>query len=235
MRSCLVQLLVLVALVCGLLWFGLPIGAAWLATNALRTAGFTGTDTSVTVTANPPLVLLTGHADAIHVTSNAVSISDLHAASIDVTLGKVDLIGRTIGTVGGTLSGVSIAVTHGNPITAERVTLKGSAAATQATLKLSPAQAQALAVAQLAAQGLTAAVALTAPNRVTIRVAGKTVAAHLEATDGILLLVPDAPGVPIVPLISPGPGNPFRVTGASIAADGVTLTGTVDLASMLGI
>jgi hypothetical protein len=153
---------------------------------------------------------------------------------MDVTLGKVDLLGRTIGTVDGTLTGVSISVTHGDPITAEQVTLTGSAAATQATLKLSPAEARALAVAQLAAQGLTAAVTLTAPNRVTIKVAGKTVAAHLEAADGILLLVPDAPGVPIVPLISPGAGNPFRVTGASIAADGVTLTGTVDLQSMLG-
>jgi hypothetical protein len=234
MRSCLVQLLVLLALVFGLAWFGLPIGAAWLATNALRTAGFTGTDTAVTVTANPPFLLLTGHADAIHVTSDAVSISDLHAAGIDVTLGRVDLIGRTIGTVQGTLTGVTIAVTHGDPVTAERVTLAGSAAATEATIKLAPAEAQALAVAQLKAQGLAATVTLTAPDKVTLKVAGKTVTAHLEAADGILLLVPDAPGVPIVPLISPGPGNPFRVTGASIAADGVTLAGTVDLQSLLG-
>ena len=36
MRSCLVQLLILVALVFGLVWFGLPIGAAWVATNALK-------------------------------------------------------------------------------------------------------------------------------------------------------------------------------------------------------
>ena len=41
--------------------------------------------------------------------------------------------------------------------------------------------------------------------------------------------------MPIVPLITPGPGNPFRVTGVSIASDGVTLAGTVDLQSMLGI
>ena len=63
MRSCLVQLLILVALVFGLVWFGLPIGAAWVATNALKAAGFSGTDTAVTVTADPPFLLLTGHVE----------------------------------------------------------------------------------------------------------------------------------------------------------------------------
>jgi hypothetical protein len=235
MRSCLFQLLVLVAMVFGVLWFGLPMGAGWVATNALKTAGFTGTDTVVTVNADPPLLLLTGHADTIHVTSNAVSVGDLEATSIDITLGKVDLIGRTVGTVSGTLSGVTIAVSNGDPVTAASVKLAGTATATQATIELPTAQAQALAVAALKAQGLTATVTFKAPNVVTIKAAGKTVAAHLEAADGILLLVPEVPGFPIVPLITPGNGNPFRVTGAAVAAKGVTLTGTIDLQTLLGI
>jgi hypothetical protein len=235
MRSCLVQLLILVAIVFGLVWFALPMGAAWVATNALKTAGFSGTDTVVTVNADPPFLLLTGHADSVHVTSNAVSVGDLEAKSIDITLGKVDLIGRTVGTVSGTLSGVTIPVASGDPITASTVKLTGSATATQATIELPMAQAQALAIAQLKAQGLTATVTFTAPDVVTIKAAGKTVAAHLEAADGILLLVPEAPGFPIVPLITPGNGNPFRVTGASVAAKSVTLSGTIDLQSLLGI
>ena len=235
MRSCLVQLLILVALVFGLVWFGLPIGAAWVATNALKAAGFSGTDTAVTVTADPPFLLLTGHANEVHLTSGDVSVADLHAASMDITLGRVDLIGRTVGMVDGTLTGVSIAVPNGDPVTADQVTLTGAASATRATLRLSLAEAQKLAVTQLAAHGISGKVTLAAPNRVTISAAGKVVPAHLEAADGILLLAPDAPGVPIVPLITPGPGNPFRVTGVSIASDGVTLAGTVDLQSMLGI
>ena len=47
MRSCLIQLLIAVAVIFALLWFGLPFGASWLATNALNAAGFTGTDTKV--------------------------------------------------------------------------------------------------------------------------------------------------------------------------------------------
>jgi len=38
-----------------------------------------------------------------------------------------------------------------------------------------------------------------------------------------------------VPLLTPGKGNPFHVTAVSIGAAGVTLTGTVDLQSMLGL
>jgi hypothetical protein len=235
MRSCLFQLLLLVAVLFGLAWFGLPIGAAWVATNALKTAGFTGTDTVVTVNSDPPLLLLTGHADTIHVTSNQISVGDLEAASVDITLGRVDLIGRTVGTVSGTLSGVTIPVSSGDPITAASVKLTGSATATQATIELPMAQAQALAVAALKAQGLTATATFKAPNVVTIKASGKTIAAHLEAADGILLLVPETPGFPIVPLITPGNGNPFRVTGAAVAAKGVTLTGTIDLQTLLGI
>ena len=62
MRSCLIQLLLMVAVIFALLWFGLPFGASWLATNALRAVGFTGTDTRVEVSANLPPRILLGHA-----------------------------------------------------------------------------------------------------------------------------------------------------------------------------
>ena len=37
MRSCLIQLLMTVAVIFALLWFGLPFGASWLATTATMT------------------------------------------------------------------------------------------------------------------------------------------------------------------------------------------------------
>jgi hypothetical protein len=81
MRSCLIQLLVMVAAVFALLWFGLPFGAGWLATNALNAAGFTGTDTRVVVSSDLPPSILLGHADTIRLTSSQVSVGDLHAAT----------------------------------------------------------------------------------------------------------------------------------------------------------
>ena len=53
MRSCLIQLLILVVVVFALLWFGLPVGASWLATNALNASGFSGTDTKVSGVGEP--------------------------------------------------------------------------------------------------------------------------------------------------------------------------------------
>lgn len=115
MRSCLIRLLILIALVFALLWFGLPIGASWLATNALNASGFTGTGTKVEVSSNPPPLLLLGHADSIHLTSSQVGIGDLHAAGVDLTLGKVELFSRQIGSVTGTLRGSALPLRMASP------------------------------------------------------------------------------------------------------------------------
>ena len=99
MRSCLLQLLIGAALIFALLWFGLPFGASWLATSALTASGFSGTNTQVEVKADLPPRILAGHADSIHVTSDQVSVGDLHSGTIDLTLTTVELFDRKIGTV----------------------------------------------------------------------------------------------------------------------------------------
>src|SRR5664279_2261753 len=101
MRSCLIQFLLTAAVIVALLWFGLPFGASWLATNALGAVGFSGTNTTVEVSASLPPRILTGYADSIHLTSTQVGIGDLHAASVDLTLGGVELFSRKIATVQG--------------------------------------------------------------------------------------------------------------------------------------
>ncbi len=235
MRSCLFQLLILVAVVFALLWFGLPFGASWLATNALNAGGFSGTDTKVDVSAYPPPLLLTGHADSIHLVSRQVGMGDLHAASLDLTLGEVELFSRKIGTVTGTLEGVRVATPDGQPLTVDTVTLSGAARSASAEMDVSMAEAQRLAVAQLKALGVAATVTLAAPNKVTVTAGGKSQPGRLEAAAGGLLLVPDGDSLPTVTLIAPGGGNPFRISSVTIGADQVTLNGTIDLESLLGI
>jgi len=235
MRSCLIQLLVLVAMVFALLWFGLPFGASWLATNSLNAGGFTGTDTKVDVSAYPPPVLLTGHADSIHLTSSQVGIGDLHAASVDLTLGKVELFSRQIGTVSGTLEGVRVAAPGGQPITVDTVKLSGAASSASAEMDVSMAEAQRLAVAQLKSLGIAATVTLAAPNRITVTAGGKSQPGRLVAAAGALLLVPDGDALPTVTLMEPGSGNPFQLSSVAIGADGLTLIGTIDVQALLGI
>jgi hypothetical protein len=234
MRSCLIQLVILFAVAFCLLWFALPLGVSALATGALNASGFSGTDTKVDVSASPPPMLLTGHADKIHITSTQVSISDLHAASVNVTLRDVDLLGRKIGTVSGTLDGVRVAAPNGDPVTIDEVTLDGSATATTATCRMSVATAQALAESQLKTQtGIIAKAVLKSPNLVTITVNGKSQSGRLLTSNGSLLLVPTGNTLPTVTLIAPGGGNPFRVTSVTIGLADVTLVGTIDVQDLL--
>ena len=233
MRSCLIQILIALAVVFLLLWFALPLAVGALATGALNATGFTGTDTRVEVSANPPPMLLTGRG-TVHITSTHVSLSDLHAAGVDVTLGDVDLMSRKIGTVGGTLTGVQVAAPNGDAVSIDKVTLAGPADDTIATCSMSIAQAEALAEAQLAAQGVKATVDLAAPNAVTLKVSGTSYKGRLVASsDGALLLVPESKAMPQVLLISPGSGNPFHVYSVAIGQTDITLTGTIDIDELL--
>jgi len=232
MRSCLIQILIALLVIFLLLWFALPLAVGALATGALNAAGFNGTDTRVEVSANPPPMLLTGRG-TVHITSREVSLSDLHAAGVDVTLGDVDLMSRKIGTVSGTLTGVQVAAPNGDPILIDRVTLAGPADATVATCSMSIDTAEALAESQLAAQGVNATVDLAAPNAVTLRVGGKSYAGRLVASDGSLKLVPESKSLPTVLLIMPGSGNPFHVYSVAVGATNVTITGTIDVDDLL--
>jgi len=236
MRSCLIQLLILIVAAFLLLWFGLPYGAGWLATNALNASGFSGTDTKVTVSENPPPLLLTGHADSIRITSTQASVGDLHAATLDFTLGKVALLDRTIGTVDGTLTGVKMSAPDGKTVVVDSATVAGDASAAQATLKLSRSQVETLAAEQLKSQtGVTATITLATPNKVTVKVGGQSQPGTLVVRNGELELVPDGPGLPTATLLKSGDGNPFTLQSVVVNGDVVTLTGMIDVEQLLGL
>ena len=236
MRSCLIQLLVTAAVIFALLWFGLPFGASWLATTALNSAGFAGTDTRVQVSANLPPRILLGHADKIRLTSTQVGVGDLHAAEMDVTLGNVEFFDRTIGTVAGTLTDVRVPSSNGDPITISTATLNGVGTAATATLALSTAEVAQLGQNQLQTQtGIPSTVKLAAPDKVTITVNGKAEAARLVAQNGAIVVVPASSALPMVTLIDNGTGNPFYFTSVAVGVSTVTLVGTIDVQSLLGL
>ncbi len=234
MRSCLIQLIVLFCVGFALVWFGLPLGAGWLATTALNASGFTGTDTTIAVSANPPPILLTGRADSIHLTSTKVGVRDLHAASVDLTLTGVNLIGRKFETAHGTLGGVTVATPDGRSATISHVALDGSASAASASLTMTTVEAASLAESQLKAQAhVTSKVTFKAPDRMTITVNGRAQGGRMIAVGGSLVLVPDGGALPTVTLIAPSDGNPFKITSVSVMPLGLMLAGTMDLQSIL--
>jgi hypothetical protein len=237
MRSCLIQLLITVAVVFALLWFGLPFGASWLATNALNAAGFTGTSTKVEVSADLPPRILLGHADKVRLTSSKVSVGDLHAATIDMTLGNVELFDRKIGTIHGTMTGIVLpAATGTGPLTVDSATVDGAGTAAIATLTTSNAGLKTYIVKQLKARGVTVtAVAFGAPNKVTVTIGGKLLTGRLVVSNGALQAVFAGITPSTLPLINAGNGNPIHFTSVAVASSTVTLVGTMDLQTILGL
>ncbi len=236
MRSCLIQLLIAALVVFALVWFGLPFGASWLATNALNAAGFAGTDTRVDVSANLPPRILLGHADTIHLSSTQVGVGDLHAGSIDLTLGDVELIDRTFGTVTGTLTDVRVPAPDGDPITIQSAVINGPSTAATATLTASSAELTKLAQAQFQnTTGIASTVTIAAPDNVTVTVNGRAQPGKLAVKNGAIVVIPTSSALPTVTLIDSGAGNPFRFTSVAIGTGTVTLVGTIDLQTLLGL
>lgn len=236
MRSCLIQALILIVVAFGLLWFGLPIGASWLATNALNSSGFSGTGTKVDVSSNPPPVLLTGHADRVHISSTQASVGNLHAATVDFTLGDVSLLDRTVGTIDGSLTGVKVLAPDGKPVVVDTASVDGDATNAAATLQLAKSQVESLAAQQLKSQtGINATITLAEPNKVTVSVGGQSQPGTLVVMNGELDLIPDSPGLPRAALLKSGDGNPFTLQTVTIVGDVVTLKGVIDMQSLLGL
>jgi hypothetical protein len=202
----------------------------------LNAAGFTGTDTKVTVAATLPPRILLGHADTIRLTSTKVSVGDLHADAVDVTLSDVELFDRTIGKVQGSLNGVRVPTTTGDFITAESVALDGSGVNAGSTLILANSELETLAATQLKAQKLpVTSVKLSAPNTITIRAAGQTKTGHIVAKNGAIQITVAGLTPSTMVLIQSGSGNPFRFTSVAVGATSGTLAGTIDLQSLLGL
>ncbi len=233
MRSCLIQIVIAAVVVFALLWFGLPLVANVLALQALEAAGFSGTNTQVQVVANPPPLLLTGHADSIHITSNQAGVANLHANVVDVTLYDVDLLSRRFGSVQGVLNGVSLAAPNSDAVSLTSVQLSGPSASAVAICTLTVTQTETLAESQLRSQGVDARVALVPRNRMIITVGGNSYFGSLEPENGSLYLVPDAGVLPKVLLMAPGEGNPFRITSVEVGDQDVVLTGTIDVQGLL--
>ena len=234
MRSCLFQVIAAIVVVLAVLWFALPPVASAVATAALNSSGFSGTDTKVEVSSSPPLALLTLRADRVHITATNAGIAGLHCDSLDVTLGDVGLLNRSMDTVSGTLRGVQVSAPSGDPIDIDTITLGGPGTATIATATLTMPEAQALAESQLRIQtGLTGTIKLKAPNVVVLSLAGRSATGRLITANGALILVPDSNALPSVTLIAPSDSNPLHVNSVLVGSDNVTLVSTVNFQKLL--
>jgi hypothetical protein len=239
MRGCL-TLLVLVATILVASWLFLPTVAGGVVDGALGQAGFAGSPTDVSVSSDPPIELLAGHADRVIVHATDVTYRVLTAATVDVTLTDVNLINRTAGTVDGTLTGIRIRPASGHVLPVSSATLSGSGSAIQARLSLSLADVSATAASAVTsvAGSAPSKVTLASPDKATIVVSGVTVAGRVVVdAQGGLVFRPSRKGPLIagpIDLIRPGPDMPLRIRTIALTASGAILTATIDPTAFSG-
>ena len=239
MRGCL-TLLVLMATILLASWLFLPTVAGEVVDGALGQAGFAGSPTDVSVSSDPPIELLAGHADRVIVHATDATYRELTAATVDVTLTDVSLINRTAGTVGGTLTGIRIRPASGHVLPVSSATLSGSGSAIQARLSLSLADVSAMAASAVTSMTGSAPsnVTLAGPDRATIVVSGITVSGRVVVdAQGGLVFRPTGKGPLIVgpiDLIRPGADMPLRIRTIALTASGAILTATIDPTAFSG-
>jgi hypothetical protein len=229
-RGCLTSLVAFVAIVLVVLWFALPPVVGGLAAGALSSVGFNGTDTRVEVAADPPLRLLLLEADRVHVRSSSLSIRNIRADSVDLTLRDVSIGARRFGFVEGTLIGVRITPDEGSTVEAREVQIAGPAEAARVTMTLDAADVKTL-VSSAVARGLglsAGRVTLASPDLVTVALPNATMAGRFVVNGTGDLVLQPAAGGPLL-LLGTGPDQPIRLQSAQVAGDALEVAGVLDL------
>jgi hypothetical protein len=224
-RGCLFTLLLAAAVIALIVVVGLPAVAAGALTAGVRAAGLDATDTTVTVTSDPPTDLLGLRADRVRVRATHALFRGLEIGSLDLTLTDVAIVDRTVGGVSGTLGDVTVPDVGGKPADLASITLGGTGGALTATTVIPAARAQ-----SMLADGIATAVGtrptsvvLAAPDRVTVKIDGVTVNGRLgvDPAGDVVATIGNGPlqGQQVV-VLAAGGSLPIHVTGASVTQAG---------------
>jgi hypothetical protein len=231
MRGCLSVLVIAALFVLVLAWIGGPMLASTLIERSLAAAGFTASSTSVTVTSEPPVEVLAGHADRVRIDARDAQLETIRAGRLSLALTNVDLLGRRFGSVDGILDDAIITPADGPAVAARVITLRGSAADATATITIGEQVVEQLIVDGIRQQtGLRVdRVTLSAPNRVRFT-AGLTLDGRFAVgPNGSLDVV--ASGDTRFTLLDP-PAD-IHLTSATVVGTDLVVVGTTSLVDLL--
>lgn len=234
MRGCLFVLLLATLVLGAAAWFGSgPLVSAVIGT-ALTGSGYRASTTSISATADPPPRLLLGHADRISLAASDVDWKALHARNLTLTLGGVDLFGRTAETVRGTIEGAELDDGHGGTASATSIRVSGPLAEAATTLTLDESAVRA-AVSTAAARRfgtVPSDVQLFAPDRLRLVTTAATVEGRLVIDPSGSLALATTLGS--VPLLTIDPSIPLRLRTVAVVDGTLRLEGVLDLSSLIG-
>src|SRR3954468_9111682 len=172
MRGCLFTLLLAAVVIVLVVVIGLPQVAAGALTSGVTAAGLQSDDTTVTVSSDPPTDLLGLHADRVHLTATDATFRGLHIGAVDLLLGDVALLDRTVRRVSGTLRDVIVEHVAGGPLALDEIDVAGGGSAITASTVIDGRQAESL-IADAVEQRIGTkprTVTLRAPDRLVVDV-----------------------------------------------------------------
>jgi hypothetical protein len=233
MRGCLFILVLAAAVLAGAAWFGSPILASTIISTALQNAGYQAASSTVTASSNPPPKLLLGRADRVEIAGTDVSFRTFHAASLDLVLTDVDVIGHTAGHITGKVTGAEMATTGGETTSAD-IAIDGAAGAADAVIVVDAATVERVVKATFQ-QKLGVAVSkaeLVAPDRLRISVPGATVEGQLivDSSGAIAFSTP----LGSAPILSLDSSFPLRLRSVGVEAGNLRIGAVLDAESLLG-
>jgi hypothetical protein len=233
MRGCLFVLVLAAAVLGGLAWFGSPVLASTLISNALQNAGYHAASSTVTATSDPPLKLLLGRADRVEIVGTDVDFRTFHAASLDLVLTDVDVLNRTAGRISGRITGADMTTTAGETTTAD-VDINGAAGAANASIVIDAATvSRAVAATFQSAFGVTVSrTELVAPDALRITAPGATVEGRLliDSSGSIAFSTPLGSS----PILSLDPSFGLRLRSVRVDAGNLRIDGVLDAEALLG-
>jgi hypothetical protein len=234
MRGCLFVLVIAAALVAIAGWFGAAPLASTVITAILQGSGYHAASSTVTASADPPLRLLLGHADRVTIDGSDVTWRTFKAGRVQVTLSDVDLIGRTAGSIHGTIDEAVLQTTGGTAAATADVTLDGSGSSATTTMRVPGSTVDDLVRTGVAKQygAAVTATSLVAPDTLRITTSGATIEGRLaiDAAGALVLVTRLGP----VDLFRFDLSFPIRLTAVRVDGADLELTGTLDAQALFG-
>jgi hypothetical protein len=233
MRGCLFVLVLAAAVLTTAAWFGAPVLASTLVATALQNGGYHAGSSTITATSDPPPKLLLGRADRVEIAGTDVDFRTFHAASLDLVLTDVDVVGRTAARITGRITGAELKTTDGVATTAD-VAIDGAADAADATIVVDAATVDRVVKATFQRE-LGVAVSgteLVAPDILRISAAGTTLEGRLSIdASGAIALSTQLGSSPILSL---DPSFPLRLRSVGAEPGGLRIDATLDAQALLG-
>jgi hypothetical protein len=232
-RGCLFVLVLAAAILSVAAWFGSPILASSVISGALDNAGYHAASSTVTATSDPPLKLLLGRADRVEIAGTDVDFRTFHAASLDLVVTDVDVLGRTAGRMSGRIDGAEMITSAGETTTAD-VTIDGVASGADASIVVDAATIVRVVKGTFQQKFGVAvsSVKLIAPDTLRISAPGATV-------EGQVLVDPDgaiafSTSLGSSPILSLDPSFPLRFRSVRVDGGNLRIDAILDAESLLG-